>query len=155
MNKVIIAVVVILLIAGIGGYWWMNKSQMSTTEQSMSPSPEAMTSSPSDTMMAPSSPSSNSAMTEGVKTFVVANQGLKFNPSELKVKKGDKVKITFNDTMGGHDLKIDEFKVGTKMLKAGESDSIEFTADKTGTFVYYCSVPGHKQAGMWGNLIVE
>jgi len=32
---------------------------------------------------------------------------------------------------------------------------IEFTADKVGEFEYYCSMPGHRQAGQFGKLIVK
>lgn len=44
----------------------------------------------------------------------------------------------------------------TKLLKGGESVQITFTApSEPGEYTYLCTFPGHFQAGMKGNLIVE
>lgn len=90
-----------------------------------------------------------------VKTFTVDSSNFAFSPKEIKVKKGDKVKIVLQNKGGMHDLVIDEFNVATDKLQGDTSDSIEFTADKTGEFQYYCSVGKHREMGMWGTLIVE
>ncbi|PQA58493.1 azurin [Siphonobacter curvatus] len=42
----------------------------------------------------------------------------------------------------------------TKLLGGGESDTIEFTAPKKGTYTFICSFPGHYSM-MKGNFIVE
>jgi len=74
---------------------------------------------------------------------------------ELKVKEGDKVKIILNNEEGFHDWKIDEFNAATQQVSAGKVTSVEFIADKKGTFEYYCSVGQHRANGMLGKLIVE
>jgi plastocyanin len=71
------------------------------------------------------------------------------------VKKGDTVTITFKNSVGFHDWKLDEFKAATAKLAAGKEETVTFVADKTGTFEYYCSVGQHRANGMVGNLIVE
>ena len=76
-----------------------------------------------------------------------------FSLPEMKVKKGDKVKVKITNTMGMHDFVIDELKVA-KELPLNEEVVVEFTADKAGEFVYYCSKPGHKASGQWGTLKV-
>ncbi len=43
----------------------------------------------------------------------------------------------------------------TKLLDAGQSDSVTFTAPAPGTYTYLCSVPGHYQAGMKGTLTTQ
>jgi len=54
-----------------------------------------------------------------------------------------------------HDFVIDELNVKTEQFSEQEKQfSVTFTADQMGEFVYYCSVPGHRQAGMWGTLVV-
>ena len=73
----------------------------------------------------------------------------------MTVKKGDRVRITFKNSGGTHDFIIDEFNVATKRLNGGEQDAVEFTADKTGSFEYYCSVGSHRAMGMKGTLVVE
>ncbi|TMW73916.1 plastocyanin/azurin family copper-binding protein [Alteribacter natronophilus] len=36
-----------------------------------------------------------------------------------------------------------------------ETSSIIFTPLKTGTYEFFCTIPGHKEAGMRGTLIVN
>ncbi|MDP2586199.1 MAG: cupredoxin domain-containing protein, partial [Candidatus Komeilibacteria bacterium] len=90
-----------------------------------------------------------------VKTFTVGAENFSFNPAEIRVKKGDRVRIVFNNNSGFHDWVLDEFNVRTKQMQGPATETVEFTADKTGTFEYYCSVGTHRAMGMKGNLIVE
>ena len=89
------------------------------------------------------------------KSFTVVGKNFSFSVGEIRVKKGDKVSVTFTNESGFHDWRLDEFGVGTKQLKDGESETITFIADKAGTFEYYCSIGKHRQMGMKGLLIVE
>jgi plastocyanin len=50
-----------------------------------------------------------------------------------------------------HNLNIDEFNVHTKDLGYFQSQTVTFTANKTGTFNYYCSI--HPE--MTGKIIVK
>jgi plastocyanin len=54
-----------------------------------------------------------------------------------------------------HDLRIDEFNAKTSVIQGGQTQTIEFIADKTGSFEYYCSVGTHRQMGMRGTLTVK
>lgn len=94
-------------------------------------------------------------MMASVKEFTVEARNFKFSVPEMKVKKGDTVRVFFKNAEGFHDWVIDEFSEKTEQLKVGESETIEFVVDKTGTFEYYCSVGQHRANGMKGNLIVE
>lgn len=92
---------------------------------------------------------------ESVKEIKVEASQWSFNPSTIKVKKGEKVKLIVTSRDVNHGFSIQEFNVDLK-LKKGETSAVEFTADKTGTFRFYCSVfcgSGHKD--MEGTLIVE
>lgn len=93
--------------------------------------------------------------TAEVKVFALTAKPFEFSQKEIRVKKGDRVRINLAVTQGFHDWVVDEFNVKTKRMSAGENDSIEFTADKEGIFEYYCSVNNHRQLGMVGRLIVE
>lgn len=90
-----------------------------------------------------------------VKEFTVSGQNFSFTPSSLTVKKGDKVRIIFKSTQGFHDFVIDEYGVATKQLKSPGEEVLEFIADKSGTFEYYCSVGEHRALGMVGKLVVN
>lgn len=39
-------------------------------------------------------------------------------------------------------------------VQAGGTASLELTVEEPGTYQFFCSVPGHKEAGMTGELIV-
>ncbi|MBI4078822.1 MAG: cupredoxin domain-containing protein [Candidatus Levybacteria bacterium] len=98
---------------------------------------------------------SPSAAEENVVAVTVAGSPFQFVPNEIRAKKGDTVRITFKNESGSHDLTLPGFNVATKQLSAGSQETVEFVADKIGTFEFYCSVAGHKEDGMVGTLIVE
>ena len=102
----------------------------------------------------------NSIGEEDVKIFKITGDNFRFfmegvESPDLRVKEGDRVRIDFTNEEGFHDWKIDEFNASTAQISAGQSESIEFVADRKGTFEYYCSVGQHRANGMKGNLIVE
>ncbi len=92
---------------------------------------------------------------EQVKTFDISAKPFEFSVKEIRVKKGDRVRINLTVTQGMHDWVVDEFNARTNITQTGQTTSVEFVADKTGTYEYYCSVPTHRQQGMVGKLIVE
>jgi nitrite reductase (NO-forming) len=69
---------------------------------------------------------------------------------------GDTVRITLiNSDPIPHDLKIDAFNIASEeLLETDQSTVVEFIADKSGIFEYYCSIEGHLEAGMKGTLLV-
>ena len=78
-----------------------------------------------------------------------------FQPSTIRVKKGDHVRLLVTATDRDHGIKIAAFHIEKKLPK-GEEVAIEFTAGKAGTFPFQCSVfcgLGHRK--MKGELIVE
>jgi plastocyanin len=89
-----------------------------------------------------------------VKEIEVRSEGLVFTPSEIRVNRGDTVRITYVNTRGTHDWTLDEFDVATARIPAGQSETVEFVADQAGEFEFYCSVPGHRAAGMYGRFVV-
>lgn len=132
-NNIVVGVVVLLLL--IGGYYVMMQKKTST-------------------------PVTRTQIQEkkpfvADKTFEIKGLNYAFDVKEIRVKLNDKVKINFTNTEGMHNFIIDELGIKTDVIKAGETESAEFVADKTGTFQYYCSVGQHRANGMWGNLIVE
>ncbi|MEN9582410.1 MAG: hypothetical protein RL641_364 [Candidatus Parcubacteria bacterium] len=93
--------------------------------------------------------------TANVKSFTVDASNFKFAPTTMTVNKGDTVRITLTNGQGNHDFKIDSFNVHTKLLTTGGTDTVEFIADKAGSFEYYCTVGSHRAMGMKGTLIVK
>jgi len=56
---------------------------------------------------------------------------------------------------GNHDWVVDEFDAATDVISAGATDTIQFVADQTVEFEYFCSAGSHRQQGMYGTLIGE
>lgn len=78
-----------------------------------------------------------------------------FNPPSITLKAGEMVRLVFTNTGSApHDFRIEELGIGTKVIKAGETDTIEFQTPSGGEYTFFCSVPGHRQAGMEGKLEV-
>jgi putative membrane-bound dehydrogenase-like protein len=77
----------------------------------------------------------------------------KRNPT-LKVSKGELVRIkVVNGELMTHDIAIEKAGVKSKTLvEKGDTSSVVFRADKND--VYFCSIPGHRAAGMVGKIEV-
>lgn len=145
MKNLLIWIAVILIAAGgIFMFAWRNNN--SQISESISPT---VSPSPTSSLTPIQSPQSL------LKEFTLTASNFKFDVKEIKVKKGDRIKISLRSTEGMHDWVIDEFNARVRQIQAGQQDTAEFTADKAGRFQYYCSVGTHRQMGMWGTLIVE
>jgi uncharacterized cupredoxin-like copper-binding protein len=98
-----------------------------------------------------------------------------YQPSQIVMKKGVPTKVTFqNNGKVEHDFQIvakENFLVHSESsphhqhgneeagkphlhAKPGESVTGVWEATKTGTFEFYCTIPGHKESGMVGSLVV-
>ncbi len=80
-------------------------------------------------------------------------KNFEFLPSEIKVKKGDRVKLIITSQDVTHTFTLHAFGIEEE-LPVGQDVEIEFLADQAGTFAFYCNVPGHSKQGMSGKLIV-
>ena len=78
-----------------------------------------------------------------------------FEPAIIRVKEGDMVKLNIKNIDLAHGFRIFEFGVNER-LAPGKTTTVEFTADKAGEYIFFCSVPcGKGHGGMNGKLIVE
>jgi plastocyanin len=80
---------------------------------------------------------------------------LRFDKKTLQGKAG-KVTIDFtNDSQVGHDVTIAKgaAKLGGTKVITNSKASVSLDL-KPGQYVFYCSVPGHRQAGMQGTLTI-
>ena len=90
-----------------------------------------------------------------VKVSALAS-GLKYNTKVLRAHPG-KIKLVFtNRSTLRHNVRIEsgeEELGGTKTI--GKGQTIAYFSLKKGTYNFYCSVPGHEDAGMKGKLVVS
>lgn len=77
------------------------------------------------------------------------------NPT-LNAAVGDLVTITITDEVGEtHNLYVDGYNVlASDVSSIGASATVSFGANQQGTFAYYCAIPGHRQLGMEGKIVV-
>jgi nitrosocyanin len=95
------------------------------------------------------------ALENSVKEISVESDEFKFAPETITAKKGDKIKITFtNKGSFSHNFSIPDFGLESRTITRNESDAIEFTADRVGTFRIICTVTGHENLGMTGTLTI-
>ena len=90
-----------------------------------------------------------------VHEFTMTAKNYVFDPGVITVKKGEKVRLIITATDRDHGIKIEGYDINQE-LKKGDPATIEFTADKAGTFEFKCSVycgMGHRK--MKGKLVVE
>lgn len=113
------------------------------------------TATPGSSPSASPSASPGSSPAAGGNTATVYGEDIKFDPKEFTIAANTDVKVTFtNKGVLQHNFSLDDPKVATKTINGGQSDTVTINA-KPGTYQYYCSVPGHKEAGMVGTLTVK
>jgi plastocyanin len=111
---------------------------------------------PRATTGTPTPPSSPAAATTALRLVANPSGQLSYDTKQLRARAG-KVTITLtNSSPIEHDVAVAQ---GTKVLGAtpvfaGGSRSITLHL-KPGTYAFYCTVPGHRQAGMEGTLTVS
>ena len=95
------------------------------------------------------------AQSAGVKEFKITAKQFSFDPGTIEVNKGDKVRLIVTSIDVPHGIAIKEYGINQR-LDVGKPATIEFTADKPGTFTAFCSVfCGAGHGNMKGNLIVH
>lgn len=63
-----------------------------------------------------------------------------FDPRTIMVKQGQKLKFVFYAINEPHDFILNEYNIKSPVIQVGKSFSVDFVADKIGTFSYYSSV---------------
>ncbi len=150
-SPMIIAGVAILIVLMGGSYVFMtSKSQEVAPEQ-----PIMEEAQPTEERMVPEESSVAEEEMDAVQIVEVEAGSFYYKPNEIRVKKGQKVKIVMNSVSMMHDFVIDELGVKLPVVKNGDTGEIEFVAETVGSFEYYCSVGQHRAQGQVGMLVVE
>jgi len=107
----------------------------------------------------------------GGREIVIVGMDMKFEPAEVTVKKGEPVTFVFeNKGYQEHDFTVDGMQVDIQSpghtgenpdhavylhASPGQRDQATLVPMQEGEFEFYCSVPGHREAGMSGRLVVQ
>ncbi|MFQ5922565.1 MAG: cupredoxin domain-containing protein [Anaerolineales bacterium] len=88
-------------------------------------------------------------------TISVTMSSFAFEPANLTASAGQTVRVLLDnpDTIP-HAFDIPELGVGLAVIPEA-SVEIEFLATAPGTYVFFCGIEGHREAGMEGLLTVD
>ncbi|CAN5507245.1 hypothetical protein BH10ACT11_BH10ACT11_21240 [soil metagenome] len=116
-------------------------------------------SSDSDSSTEASTPADSGSSAGGAKVDITADPSgsLAFTETKVDAKAGASTIELVNDSSTTHNLELEDSN-GDDIGKADDvaSGTSSFNADlKPGTYTYYCSLPGHREAGMEGTLTVK
>jgi len=107
-------------------------------------------------------------------TITLSLNEFQFQPAEITVNVGQPIKLVLKNTgtvlhdfvsidamvevMAEHGASHDMGGMETAMhaaVEAGQQSTLDFKATLAGTYTFYCTIAGHKEAGMTGKLIVK
>ena len=78
-----------------------------------------------------------------------------FEPATVQVTEGDRVRLTLRSTDTIHGFSIRKLNVKVEVPKTGEPVTVEFVADRAGTYEFKCSeYCGSGHGRMKGQLVV-
>jgi len=112
--------------------------------------------------------------TESTKTITLALNEFQFQPAEITVNVSQPIKLVLKnngtvlhdfvsmdamvEVIEEHGAAHDMAGMPTAMhaaVEAGQQSTLEFKATQAGTYTFYCTIAGHKEAGMTGKLTVK
>ena len=96
----------------------------------------------------------NTPMVDGAREIEVTGTSFAFDPEEIAVEAGEDVTIVLTSDDILHDFTLEDAE-GHVAADGGETASGGLRIDEPGTYTFYCSVAGHREAGMEGTLVVE
>lgn len=86
---------------------------------------------------------------------VTGLDSLTFDPSSFTAAPGQTIHFVNGGALQ-HDFIVDELGITMEPINGGEEVDLTVPEDaEPGEYTYYCSVPGHREAGMEGTMTVE
>jgi len=83
----------------------------------------------------------------------VVLQEYSFTPNNIEVPVGKPITFVLkNEGSLEHDMAFDDLDQVSDLVSAGDTATFEVTFEEAGTYPFYCTVPGHREAGMEGTV---
>jgi cytochrome c oxidase subunit 2 len=87
--------------------------------------------------------------------ITITARDFRFSPERLEVTQDDLVKLTVQSADVTYSITIDEYRL-SRRVPAGGATTIEFRADRAGTFTFYSNLTSDaRHAQMRGELVVR
>ncbi len=179
---IVIVAAVIIIVIGVGIYYWSrsrsgensatgtSESASSTANNGMPPMPSSTTAQqlPSGSVTVPGQNASSvpagvaaptvvaSGSPSGVtsyRSFDIKISGNAFSPNTVIVNEGDTVHINLTAADAAYDFTQPDYGVNLQLAK-GQTKFLQFDADMTGKFTFYCKSCGGPSKGPTGYIEV-
>ena len=90
----------------------------------------------------------------GARPIRVEATNFKFSPDTLRVKAGEEIALRLHSEDSSHNLAIDGLGVVAE-VGGGETTTARLRIDAPGTYTYFCTIPGHRDGGMEGTIMIQ
>jgi uncharacterized cupredoxin-like copper-binding protein len=96
---------------------------------------------------------SNAPVKPGARKIKVAARNYEFDPNTIDVRAGENVAIVLHSEDQRHDFVVQGKKKGLVVeVNGGKTARGGLRLTKPGKYTFYCSIPGHRAAGMVGTI---
>ncbi len=77
-----------------------------------------------------------------------------FDPDELKIGATEEIALDLVSTDGPHDFAVEGLGL-VNDVTGGEERTQRLRIDQPGEYTYFCTLPGHRDGGMSGTIVVR
>jgi plastocyanin len=90
---------------------------------------------------------------QGARTVAVDASNFDFDPDTITIDAKEEAAIALHSTDGPHDFAVDGLgRVAD--VGAGDTDTARLRIDRRGRYRFFCTLPGHRDGGMEGTIVV-
>lgn len=90
----------------------------------------------------------------GARTVDVDAKNFSFTPDELEIGTAEEIALALHSEDGPHDFAVDGLgRVAD--VGGGGTDTERLRIDAPGRYTFFCTLPGHRDGGMEGTLVVR
>jgi plastocyanin len=90
----------------------------------------------------------------GAPTVDVDASNFEFGPDTITIDAQEDVTVALHSTEGPHDFAVDGLGRVTD-VGGGDSASGRLRIDRRGRYTFFCTLPGHRDGGMEGTVVVR
>jgi len=92
--------------------------------------------------------------TADARELTVEASNFEFDPDELEIDAQEEISLELVSSDGPHDFAVDGLGL-VNDVTGGESRVQRLRIDQPGSYTFFCTLPGHRDGGMEGTLVVR
>jgi plastocyanin len=94
------------------------------------------------------------APTANARTVDIEASNFHFAPGRIEIGTGKEIALTLTSEDGPHDFAVDGLGLVAD-VSGGGTTTHRLRIDTPGTYTFFCTIPGHRDGGMEGSLVVK